>query len=497
VVRKIDLERKRKGVEIVGEMRGKDINLTITAGADSIREIKVLKEDGSIYPMENIGVEGRILGMREEGDGEEMECKVTEGGLIEVRFPGKEEGRYIFAVDGVSDDGQRERIIEGYVGYEGPAMKEVGNEEGAELLVYMDGERRKALFGRNMAWVGMYKASQEVAEQVKEVDKKLEKAEALDKAFSEKMSDFVQPNEATGTWVVGGVDTGQPYKGADGKDADVIKRYEISSIEELPSAGNNGAFYYVKQAATRATGWVRLTTSPGPVGAYVMSIAGVSIYCPSDMSVESIAAAINAAQRYVTASVRESDSTYIDLESTVLGELGNAVSLTLGENLNNQQISGASMTGGKDEGYLPYVWLEKAGGGSWQAVSTTPEKIAVDVATASKYGTVMLSHSVSTAEGWKVPTNQAVYNHVSTELQGKVNQEELDIYATKDEISTLATKQEIEGLATKEELEEISVQVPQNVVSSAFGKKIVELSETEYSLLESYDEDTYYFTFAD
>ena len=478
-------------------MRGKDINLTITAGADSIREIKVLKEDGSIYPMENIGVVGRIWGMREEGDGEEMECKVTEGGLIEVRFPGKGEGRYIFAVDGVSDDGQRERIIEGYVGYEGPAMREVGNEDGTELLVYMDGERRKALFGRNMAWVSMYKASQEVAEQVKEVDKKLEKAEALDKAFSEKMSDFIQPNEATGTWVVGGVDTGKPYKGEAGKNADSIMRYVVESESQLPLIGDTSAYYYVKREAKKATGFLSLVNSPGPVGAFVVNINGWSFYCPADMTAASIVEEINRQQNYVTATVSPNDDRLILFEAKLAGDIGNYITLNVGENKNNQQLSGPTLTGGVEEGYVPYVWLKEGNSGSWKAVLTTTEKIEANRASAFNYGTVILSENVNTAESWKVPTNQAVYNHVSAELQSKVSQEELAIYATKDEISTLATKQEIESLATKEELEEISVKVPQNVVSSAFGKKIVELSETEYSLLESYDEDTYYFTFAD
>ena len=455
------------------------LNITLVGGREKVVEMQVSEPNGAFRDMSYYTFSGKAEGV----DGKEYAIEAwVDGGSPDVmimRFPALPDGRYKWAITAEAEDGTACALVSGTLGVQWPQIKSM---EGAvaspnRRVVVRYPEDSKAGIARwvSTSWLDAAvetaldaeKGAREAADELLVVNDKLAQAEALKQAFDGKISEFVQPNAATGTWVVGGKDTGKPYKGADGKNADVIKRYEISSVAELPPTGNDGAFYYVKQEATRATGWVRLTTSPGPVGAYVMSIAGVRIYCPSDMSVESIAAAINAAQRYVTASVRESDSTYIDLESTVLGELGNTVSLELGENLNNQQISGASMTGGKDEGYIPYVWLEKAGGGSWQAVSTTPEKIAADVATVSKYGTVMLSYSVSASEGGKVPINDAVLRYVDAAVADKVTRADIEDFAYKYELEDLATKAELEPLATEQYVDQAVAEVSETTYSKS------------------------------
>lgn len=455
------------------------LNITLVGGREKVVEMQVSEPNGAFRDMsyytfsgEAEGVDGKVYAIEAWVDGGSPD-------VVLMRFPALPDGRYKWAITAEAEDGTACALVSGTLGVQWPQIKSM---EGAvaspnRRVVVRYPEDSKAGVARwvSTSWLDAAvetaldaeKGAREAADELLVVNDKLAQAEALKQAFDGKISEFVQPDETTGTWVVGGKDTGKPYKGADGKNADVIKRYEISSVAELPPTGSDGAFYYVKQDATRATGWVRLTTSPGPVGAYVMSIAGVSIYCPSDMSVESVAAAINSAQRYVTASVRESDSTYIDLESTVLGELGNSVSLTLGENLNNQQISGASMTGGKDEGYIPYVWLEKAGGGSWQAVSTTAEKIAADVATVSKYGTVMLSYSVSSAEGWKVPINDAVLRYVEAVVADKVTRADIEDFAFKYELEDLATKSELEPLATEQYVDQAVSEVSETTYSKS------------------------------
>jgi hypothetical protein len=101
------------------------------------------------------------------------------------------------------------------------------------------------------------------------------------------------------------------------------------------------------------------------------------------------------------------------------------------------------------------------------------------------------------ASAGEAPSPAAIMSFVNDRVKDLATKTELEPLATRDELGVFATKGELEPLATKEELEQAVAQTPSNVVSSAFGKKIVELSETEYSLLESYDEDTYYFTFAD
>lgn len=428
--------------------------------------------------------------MREEGDGEEMECKVTDGGLIEVRFPGKGEGRYIFAIDGVSDDGQRERIIEGYVGYEGPAMKEVGNEDGVELLVYMDGERRKALFGRNMAWVSMYKASQEVAEQVKEVDKKLEKAEALDKAFSEKMSDFVQPDETTGTWVVGGVDTGKPYRGENGADGQKIKRVTRDWQDPFPSAGDGGTLLYERAAESFIVGSV-----DSPVYLYVayaenmpaksgFKINGIEVVTDGGKPLSHWVDVLNSGFDFAV------KAELVSMRWIKLAVVYDGVQLSVGGGSIQEMYLQRYL------GFTVYGWIDGKG---WVNLENQLELEQLPLAREGVVGAVKIVSSVEGADDTKgeLPKGGAIVRYVRDKISNLATKAELEPLATRDELGVFATKAELEPLATKEELEQAVAQTPSNVVSSAFGKKIVELSETEYSLLESYDEDTYYFTFAD
>ena len=129
-------------------------------------------------------------------------------------------------------------------------------------------------------------------------------------------------------------------------------------------------------------------------------------------------------------------------------------------------------------------------------MSTTAEKISAEAATIAKYGSVRLTYSVNNSYS-DVPTSNAVKQYVDGSVANCAKVEELNEYATKEDVSGLASKSDIAELATKEELEQVATQLPANVVTSLFGKKIVELSETEYSLLDSYDEDTYYLTYAD
>lgn len=458
------------------------------------RVIKVLKENGETWPVENVAVSGQVWDMRMNEVVGELECKVTGEGLIEVRFPEMGIGRYIFAVNGVSDDGQMVRIIEGYIGYEGPEMVEDGVIEGKELLIYIDGERRRALFGRNKAWEEKYKLTQEVAGQLEAVDKKLERAEKLNESINNKLNEFVVPDESTGTWVVGGVDTGKPYQGGDGKDADEIKRYVVSSVYELPASGAAGNYYYVEKEATTATGWVFFVNSPGGNGDYLMTIGGTNIYI--NTSDTNLADTINAAQNQVTAIADSADERVITLLANKAGEAGNSIAISLGENVSREEISGGTLTGGQDAGLVPYAWVYRNGVGQWLAVSTTAEKISAEQATIAKYGSVRLTYSVNNSYS-DVPTSNAVKQYVDGSVTNCAKVEELNEYATKKDVNGLATKTELEGLATKKELEKVATQVPANVVTSLFGKKIVELSETEYSLLDSYDKDTYYLTYAD
>ncbi len=457
------------------------LNITLVGGREKVVEMQVSEPSGAVRDMSYYTFSGKAEGV----DGKVYEIEAWVEGdspdIVLMRFPALPDGRYKWVITAEAEDGTACALVSGALGVQWPQIKSL---EGAvaspnRRVVVRYPEDSKAGIARwvSTSWLDAAvetaldaeKGARAAADELLVVNDKLAQAEALKQAFDGKISDFVQPDYNTGTWKVGGKDTGQPYKGADGKNADVILRYEIDSVAELPSSGDAGAYYYVKQGTKKATGWVRLVTSPGPVGSYVMSIAGAPIYCPADISTQGVATAINATQNYVRASVRANDRTYIDLEATAAGEIGNSIAITLGENPYGQQISGAVLKGGQDEGYVPYVWLRKGSGGSWQAVGTTAEKIAADVATVSKYGTVMISLSVSTSEGWKVPTNDAVSRYVNAAVADKV---------TSADIAGLATKEELEDFATKEELEPLATE-------QYVDQAVSEVSETTYTKSET------------
>ena len=471
------------------------LNITLIGGREKVVEMQVSEPNGAFRDMSYYTFSGTAEGV----DGKVYEIEAWVEGdspdIVLMRFPALPDGRYRWAITAEAEDGTASALVSGTLGVQWPTITQqkgaVASPNRRVVVRYPEDSKAGVARWVSTSWLDAAvetaldaeKGAREAADEFLVVNDKLAQAEALQQAFDGKIADFVQPNEATGTWVVGGKDTGKPYKGADGKNADVILRYEIDSVAELPPSGDTGAYYYVKQGTKKATGWVRLVTSPGPVGSYVMSIAGTPIYCPADMTPTGVATEINNVQNYVTATVRDSDDTYIDLEATAAGEIGNSITITLGENPYGQQISGAELTGGQDEGYVPYVWLRKGSGGSWQAVGTTAEKIAADVATVNKYGTVMVSLSVSTSEGWKVPTNEAVYLHVQEAVADKVTSADIAGFATKEELEDFATKEELEPLATEQYVDQAVAEVSETTYSKS------ETDEQFVSKLEA--EDTY------
>lgn len=206
-------------------MRGKDINLTVLAGVEAERAVRFVREDGSDWPLENVAVSGEIWDMEMGEVLGEIECKVTEDGRIVLTYPAMGLGRYVFAVDGQGDDGEKERLMEGYIGYEEPRMLEAG-EYVEEMVVMVRGDVRKVLFGRNTAWEGLYEETIKAKDEAEEAAEgaELAKNEALEalKGAQEFIDGF---NEAVrnvifigsnGNWWIGGEDTGRPSQGKNG-----------------------------------------------------------------------------------------------------------------------------------------------------------------------------------------------------------------------------------------------------------------------------------------
>lgn len=472
-------------------MRGKDINLTVLAGMSHVREIKALTESGETWPIENVSVAGELWDVRMDGVIARLECRVTEEGIIEVRFPEMEAGRYIFAVDGVSDDGQIERIIEGYIGYEGPEMaKEVIDEveRGTELQVYIGKEVRRALFGRNKAWEEKYRLTQEVAEQLNEVVSKLERAERLNEEFDNKLRDFVVPNDATGTWVVGGVDTGKPYKGEDGIDGRTMKREIVSVLEDLPARGDLGTYYYVDGAVPLM---------------FRASKAGEVVYMEIESMDDFTGVLINGEQLIKGGNTLEALANFINARyGSFTAEVASdkALKMTATEQGVTLQSFNADVRIKRWLGYQVYISVLQGGTWEWYNIDKANDLLNAIPATTSKAGVVRLDSTVTDYTD-RVPTSHAVSTHVRFYFNQCVVQSQLD--DAKVEVLREVEEQgyvkqaDLPDFVTDSELQEAIAREHSGLVSSAFGKKIVELSETEYSLLENPDEDTYYLTFAD
>ena len=432
-------------------MRGKDINITVTAGREAERTIRVYREDGERWEVKDVGVEGRVWDMRMEEEKGEIECRVTGEGEIELKYPALGAGRYVFAVDGVSEDGERERVIEGYIGYEEPRY-EGFEDDGEVMLVVLGGEKRKVLFGRNRAWEGKYEetekariAAVEASESALEA---LAGAQAFIESFNEAVSKAVRVDAggvlvigdywtgvkvkgedgesprigsnghwwiggadlgvpaqgerglsasigSDGNWYIGGENTGVQARGRDGIDGTSVRRILVDAYEDIPQEGDTchgGYYYYVALGGTRtvATGWVRV----GNGG--VFKVAGIEISCASaEDAVNKLAAVEHLTDVYAEVDVH--DAGLVRLTALEAGVAGNRI--TLETNDARVELSGTHLEGGRvlnPTSWEMYSWLEGQGDvkGEWVKVDEPS-----DIATTRTYGFTKLGTDVDVEGG--------------------------------------------------------------------------------------------------
>lgn len=435
------------------------LNITLVAGVEKTIEVQVSALDGSFRDMSYYtydgkaeGVDGKVYALQAWVEGDSPD-------VVLVRFPALAEGRYRWMLTATAEDGEAASLLSGTLGVHWPQVKaekgKVSSPNRRLVVRYPDANEAGVARWEYTGWLDAAvddaqeagKRAVEAAARLSVVDDKLEQAEALKNAFNGKIHESVIPSATTGTWIVGGVDTGKPYQGGDGKDADEIKRYVVSSILDLPAKGNDGEYYYVENEATAATGWVFFVNSPGGNGDYLMTIGGTNIYI--NTSDANLADTINAAQNQVTAIADSADERVITLLANKAGEAGNSIAISLGENVSREEISGGTLTGGQDAGLVPYAWVYRNGVGQWLAVSTTAEKISAEYASISRPGSVRLTYSVNTSYS-DVPTSNAVKLYVDSAVNECVKATELEGYATKEEIEGLVTEEEINGLASEQ-----------------------------------------------
>lgn len=279
----------------VFKMRGRDINIDVDAGRSETLTIKPLKEGGETWDFSGVVVSGELRDIRTDELVVGLECGVTETGSIEVEFPALDGGQYVFAVDMSGGDGGATRLIDGYVTWGEPKAVIEETEETDErcLLVYVDGERRKAVWTWSKEAQRMYEEAKKQAERSLTFALRAEKAansvsgslqvqllgdvDAALKEFDTKVSNAIQANTLTNTWWIAGkdtkvqvtgdkgdmgyspyisalgnwvawdeqrqqaVDTGVRAYGKDGVDGTAVRRVLINSVDELPKTPTNEA----------------------------------------------------------------------------------------------------------------------------------------------------------------------------------------------------------------------------------------------------------------
>lgn len=215
-------------------MRGKNVNYELDAGRGDVLTIKPVIEKGETWNFGVVTAVGSLRDIKEDIEIEALECFVTLEGEIEVSFPARESGSYVFVVDVVGEEGGSTRLIDGYVTWMEPRAVMSGEveEEERALMVYIDGQRRKAVWAWSKEGEKMYKLAKEEANRAeKEADRaeagakrvtedvqvKLlgEVNEAL-KTFDGKINEAVTVNKPTNTWKIGGIVTDSQVTGDPG-----------------------------------------------------------------------------------------------------------------------------------------------------------------------------------------------------------------------------------------------------------------------------------------
>lgn len=473
------------------EMRGRNVNITVMAGVESTRVVKPVGEE---WGFKNVSGSGWLYDVKGEEVVGELGVEMRGDGSMEVRFPAMGEGRYIFTVDVRNDGGEVTRVLDGYVGYDGPAVVEEALEEAEEemILVYMRGETRRAVMAPTSAAHRYAVAAERAMAAVGDIDKKLELAEKLEASFSGKMSDFVIPSEETGTWWVGGVDSLLPWRGVDGIDGAKVTRIEVDSVENLPESGetcNGGYYYYVNGRKSNVTLGVgeKIYVYVQDSGHGDLVINGVALNVEGYTRLRQWADAIN--RNY--AGVLEAqvvDESHLELVNISAVEQGLATYRTVYADIYLQDWCG----------YEVYGWVVRLGVGRWVQVGMDNEIDSLNEATLNRIGGVVLQNTMTDAgrPDYYLPTRAAVREYVDGELAKCAKTETLTDYVSKEELEAegYLKPDAVTHLVTEAEVDS---KLAESLSGVALKSDFVVLSETEYNLLPEVAEGVFYFTYAD
>lgn len=450
------------------------LNITLVGGREKVVEMQVSEPNGAFRDMSYYTFSGKAEGV----DGKEYAIEAwVDGGspdVVLMRFPALPDGRYKWAITAEAEDGTACALVSGTLGVQWPQIKSM---EGAvaspnRRVVVRYPEDSKAGVARwvSTSWLDAAvetaldaeKGAREAAEELLVVNDKLAQAEALKQAFDGKISEFVQPNEATGTWVVGGKDTGKPYKGADGADGQKIKRVIWDNDATLPSTGDGGTLLYVRNATTYLS-----MTVDSPIYLYVRKAEDRPDFCGLKINgIEVLTGGFAPLPVWV-------DVLNNGFDFAVKAELISMRWMKLTAVYDGVQLS---VPGGSFEemyfqpylGYAVYGWVEGKG---WVNLESQLELEQLPLAREGVVGAVKIVSSVEGADDTKgeLPRGAAIARYVRDKISNLATKAEIEPLATKDELENYATLAEIETLASEEYVDQA----------------VAEVSETTYSKSES------------
>lgn len=203
---------------------GIEQGLTVLAGVEQVYELE-LRCGGEAVALGDVQLGGVV---RDVGDGAQVgvvRCDVVGGGVVRMVVPELEVGEYVYEVEYVCSDGGWYRLLYGRIGVLGTGLELLSAGGGGVYrtlrLVLPDGAG-KEVRARWQASSVAEDAARRAEVAAGAVEDALAEAHALAAGLDGRLAEGVVANMETGTWWVGGRDTGAPWRGASAPGADVV-----------------------------------------------------------------------------------------------------------------------------------------------------------------------------------------------------------------------------------------------------------------------------------
>lgn len=384
------------------------LNVTQAEGRERLLRVCLRDLDGMPAPMELFAsVRGK---MRNVTTGEEQMLIVStlyDGDtVLNVGFPAVPAGRWQYEVWTVGADGTEDRVLQGVFASLASICRPSAPSGARYDAVVLLGSRNETLEARFVATTRAEEAAaraEEVKASVEDDITLLEGAKDVIERLHGEIANAVTI-DASGNWVIGGVQTGKPSRGErgdNGLDADTVLRVELNSVDELPSVGDGRHIYYVKnetgydvyiwgQGITGEATWINVGADPSNLKFATDSVAGV-VMLSSRATDNTFGGGIH---RDAQGKIRVDDATTFDKGAVRLTATGgyNEFEECIG-NTRSITVSGRNLGNG----------------------------IGVRRANNMQHGVVKISFEVDGMDFESVPVSSAVSIYASTAAQNEIN----------------------------------------------------------------------------